>query len=158
MSGFIWDVSVNWARNMNKVKSLALGLENLRINPLSLQGGVSVNARVGEPYGAIQGSDFVFEETTGQTDCKIERLLSRLTGTSDIVIGNIQPDWTGGILNTFVYKNLSLRALIDIQHGGDIFSLDQWYGQGTGLYPETVFVNDLGNRSEIPMMQTEAAD
>ena len=32
-----------------------------------------------------------------------------------------------------------------MQYGGDIFSLDQWYGQGTGLYPESVGLNDLGN-------------
>jgi hypothetical protein len=38
-----------------------------------------------------------------------------------------------------------LGFLIDIQQGGDIFSLDQWYGQGTGLYPESVYINDLGN-------------
>ncbi|HYW95612.1 MAG TPA: SusC/RagA family TonB-linked outer membrane protein, partial [Bacteroidales bacterium] len=145
MSGFVWDISFNWARNMNKVKSLALGLENLRINPISLQGGVSVNARVGEPYGAIQGSDFVYEETTGRPIVRSNGYYE-LTGTSDIVLGTIQPDWTGGILNTFAYKNISLRALIDIQHGGSIFSLDQWYGQGTGLYPETVFINDLGNQ------------
>jgi hypothetical protein len=28
-----------------------------------------------------------------------------------------------------------------------IFSLDQFYGQGTGLYPESVQLNDLGNPS-----------
>jgi len=35
--------------------------------------------------------------------------------------------------------------LIDIRSGGDIFSLDQYYGQGTGLYKNTVGLNDLGN-------------
>ncbi len=143
-SSFNWDISVNFAKNLNTVRSLALGLENLRINPISLQGGVSVNARVDEPYGAIQGSDFVYDEASGKPIVKDDGYY-QLTGTSDIVIGNVQPDWTGGILNTFDYKSFSLRALIDIQHGGDIFSLDQWYGQGTGLYPETVYTNDLGN-------------
>jgi hypothetical protein len=32
-----------------------------------------------------------------------------------------------------------------MQKGGDVFSLDQWYGQATGLYPESVGLNDLGN-------------
>ncbi len=140
ISNFTWDISANWARNVNTVKSLALGLENLRINPISLQGGVSVNARVGEPYGAIQGSNFVY--TNGSRTVRSDGFY-QLTGTSDIVLGTIQPDWIGGILNTFSYKGLSLRALIDIQHGGDLFSLDQWYGQATGIYPETVFTNDL---------------
>ncbi len=44
-----------------------------------------------------------------------------------------------------VIKDLTLSFLIDIQQGGDIFSLDQWYGQATGLYKESVRLNDLGN-------------
>jgi len=32
-----------------------------------------------------------------------------------------------------------------MQQGGNIFSLDQWYGMATGLYAETDYINDLGN-------------
>jgi hypothetical protein len=32
-----------------------------------------------------------------------------------------------------------------MQKGGDIFSLDMYYGLATGLYKETAFINDLGN-------------
>jgi len=35
--------------------------------------------------------------------------------------------------------------LIDIQKGGDVFSLDTWYGYATGIYDFTVGTNDLGN-------------
>jgi len=35
--------------------------------------------------------------------------------------------------------------LIDVKKGGSVFSLDQGYGQDTGLYPETAGTNDLGN-------------
>lgn len=38
-----------------------------------------------------------------------------------------------------------MSFLIDWQKGGDVFSLDQWYGAGTGLYEESVYTNDLGN-------------
>ena len=31
-----------------------------------------------------------------------------------------------------------------MQQGGDIFSLDQYYGLATGLYEETAFINDNG--------------
>ena len=50
-----------------------------------------------------------------------------------------------GISNKFNYKEFSLSFLIDIQQGGSIFSLDQYYGLATGLYAETAFINDLGN-------------
>jgi TonB-linked SusC/RagA family outer membrane protein len=140
-SDFSWNISVNWARNVNKVLKLPEGLKNLPIND-GLQGGVSVNARVGEPYGTIQGTDYVYKD--GKRIVKSNGYY-QLSSTSDIVLGNINPDWTAGINNSFSYKNIRLAFLIDIQHGGDIFSLDQWYGQGTGLYPESVYINDLGN-------------
>ncbi len=74
------------------------------------------------------------------------------TSTSDIVLGNINPDWIGGLNNRFTFvNNWSFSFLIDWQQGGSIFSLDQYYGMGTGLYEETDFTNDLGNpvRSDL---------
>ena len=73
------------------------------------------------------------------------------TGTSDIVIGNIQPDWNGGLNNIFNIGNLTASFLIDVQYGGSIFSLDQWYGMATGLYEETDYTNDLGNPVRSPV-------
>jgi outer membrane receptor protein involved in Fe transport len=137
---FDWELTLNYAKNINEVVSLAEGIQNLQI--ASLQGGVTINARVGEPYGTIQGTDYVY--TDGQRTVRSNGRYMK-TSTSDKIIGNVNPDWTGGILNAFHYKNLTLSALIDIQHGGDIFSLDQWYGQATGLYKESVRNNDLGN-------------
>ena len=67
------------------------------------------------------------------------------SATSDQVLGNVNPDWIGGLSNTLRYKDISLSFLIEWQHGGDIFSLDNWYGVGTGLYEETAGDNDLGN-------------
>lgn len=40
---------------------------------------------------------------------------------------------------------MSLSFLIDIQKGGDVYSLDMHYGQGTGLPNYTTGINDLGN-------------
>ena len=39
-----------------------------------------------------------------------------------------------------------------MQHGGDIFSLDHWYGAGTGLYKESAGLNDLGNPKRDPIL------
>jgi len=145
MNNFKWDVNLNWFMNRNKVLSLAEGLEVLPIND-GLQGGVTIVARVDEPYGAIQGTDWVVDTIFGTGERMIRANgYYRLTPTSDHVIGNINPDWNAGINNAFTYKNFSLSFLIDMQHGGNVFSLDQWYGQGTGLYPESVVLNDLGN-------------
>ncbi len=149
-SDFQWDVTLNWTRNVNEVIKLFGDIENLTIEG-GLQGGVSINARIGEPYGTIQGSDFVYHENG-------ERIVRsngyyQISPTSDIVIGNMNPDWLGGINNNLRYKDLSLSFLIDAQMGGDIFALDLWYGLGTGLYEETVYANDLGNPVRDPVIQ-----
>jgi len=150
---FQWDLILNWAKNVNEVVSLDSGLTNLQI--AALQGGVTINARVGEPYGTIQGTDFVYADD-GQKVVGSNGYYLR-TPKSDRVIGNIQPDWVGGLTNRFSYKNWSLSFLIDWQKGGSLFSLDMYYGLGTGLYPETVFTNDLGNPVRDPLTDDETS-
>ncbi len=138
---FRWDVNLNWAQNKSLVVSLADGVDNLQL--ARLQGGVTINARVGEAYGTIQGTDFVTDGSGNKVVGANGYYLK--TATSDQILGDINPDWIGGLNNRFSYKNWAFSFLIDWQQGGNIFSLDQYYGLGTGLYAETVFTNDLGN-------------
>ncbi len=139
-NNFRWDVVLNWSKNINEVVSLGGDIENIQL--ASLQGGVTINAREGEPYGVIQGTDYVYHE--GQKVIGADGYYVR-SSTSDKVLGNVNPDWNAGLTNTLSYKNFTLSFLVDMQMGGSLFSLDQWYGRGTGLYEETVFTNDLGN-------------
>ena len=138
---FNWNINVNWAKNENTVLELTEGINNLQL--ASLQGGITINAAPGQPYGAIRGSDFVYDDqgnkliNSGGYHVK--------TPNSNYIIGDFQPDWIGGVQNTFTYKNLSLGFLIDVQKGGDVFSLDTWYGYATGIYANSVGTNDLGN-------------
>ena len=37
-------------------------------------------------------------------------------------LGNYQPDWVGGLSNSFTYKNLSFKFLIDARIGGEVYS------------------------------------
>ncbi|GAA0523167.1 SusC/RagA family TonB-linked outer membrane protein [Chitinophaga japonensis] len=138
---FSWTINVNWSRNRNKVKSLPEGVQNLQLG--AMQGGVSVNASLNEPYGTIRGTNFVYNENG-------EKLVDedgyyQISGTSNEIIGNVNPDWIGGISNTLKYKDLALNFLVDMRKGGDVFSLDMYYGLATGIYPETAGLNDLGN-------------
>ncbi len=153
---FKWNINFNWAKNINTVVALydnpetGIKIENLTL--ATLQGGVSINARIGEPYGTIQGRDFVYQD--GKKVVLPSGYYAR-TSTSDKIIGNINPDWNAGINNTFSYNDFSFGFLIDWQQGGSVFSLDQWYGQGTGLYAETAGNNDLGNPLRDPVVQNE---
>ncbi len=153
---FSWAVNVNWAKNTNKVVSLFTDEAGNEVTNLllgSLQGGVSINATVGQPYGTIKGKDFQYYD-----EAKTQKIVSGTTGrylrtaTNDQVIGNVNPDWTGGINNSFKYKNFNFSFLVDVQKGGDVFSLDLWYGMGTGLYDVTAGTNDLGNKKRDPII------
>jgi hypothetical protein len=111
---------------------------------------------VGQPYGVIKGKDFTYDANGNKV--VDENGIPVLTTSSAVSIGNYTPDWTGGIYNSFSYKNLSLSALIDIQKGGDIWSLDMYYGMSSGLYPETAFINDLGNPVRDPIVWVDPDD
>ncbi|MBB6609970.1 SusC/RagA family TonB-linked outer membrane protein [Pontibacter sp. Tf4] len=145
---FTWTMNFNFARNRNKVVSLYEDVQNLTL--ASLQGGVSLNAAIGQPYGVIRGNDFVY--TNGQRTVGENGYYLR-SSRSDLVIGDPNPDWTGGFSNNLTYKGLSLGFLIDVRHGGDVFSLDQWYGEATGLYAHTAGLNAKGNPSRLPVAE-----
>ena len=134
-----WRVGVNYTMNRNKVLALFDGVDNLQI--ASFQGGVTLNAAIGQPYGVLRGADFVYNN--GQKVVLPSGYYAQSDATS--VIGNVTPDWKMGITNTVNYKGLSLSFLIDIQKGGSVFSLDRYYGLATGLYADTTPLNDKGS-------------
>lgn len=145
---FKWLVNLNFAKNVSKVAKLFEGIENLQL--ANFQGGVTLNATLGEPYGTLKGTDYVY--LNGKKVVDADGFYKK-TETSDNVLGNINPDFNLGLTNTFTYKNLSLSFLIDAQKGGDVYSLDMYYGLSTGLYPETVGNNDLGNPKRSPIAE-----
>src|SRR5690606_1591458 len=63
-TNFSWDINLNWTRNRNEVVALHGESKNLQI--ASFQGGVSINASLGEPYGTIQGKTWVFHDNGGK--------------------------------------------------------------------------------------------
>ena len=138
---FSWTMKFNFAKNTSKVEALYSDLEFLPL--ANVQGGISLGAYVGQPFGVILGRDFIYDDA-GNRVILPNGHYARTTETNKI-LGDINPDWTGGFKNTFNYKGLSASFLIDIQQGGDLFSLDTWYGYATGLYDFTAGLNDLGN-------------
>ncbi len=142
---FTWRVGTNFTRNRNKVIELFDGVDNIQL--ASWQGGVTLNASVGQPYGVLKGQDKVYKD--GKPVVLPSGYYDRTDATS--IIGNINPKWKMGLTNNFSYKDLSLSFLIDVQKGGQVFSLDQYYGLATGLYPETDILNDKGKPVRSPI-------
>jgi hypothetical protein len=57
---------------------------------------------------------------------------------STIKLGNYNPDWLGGIYNTFSYKNFNLGFLFDIRYGGQVYSHTYVVGREGGQLVETL--------------------
>jgi TonB-linked SusC/RagA family outer membrane protein len=143
---FTWDVNLNWTRNRNKVLELYGDIDNIVLG--SFQGSITLNASLNEPYGTIHGTDFIY--TNGQWTVDNDGNYM-ITPSNNVTIGNVNPDWIGGITNKFTYKNLSLNFLIDVKQGGSVFSTDMYYALAGGLYEETAVNNDLGNPIRSPL-------
>lgn len=83
----------------------------------------------GQPFGAIKG-DFALRDDEGNFliagnggDTRQGEIINSAdVGLDDKVIGDPNPDWFLTTINTVTYKNFSLSAQIEYQHGGEIAS------------------------------------
>ena len=140
-----WDIGANWWTNKSDVVSLFTDASGTKVTNILIYSAwdVSVNATVGQPYGTILGTDYVYHENGEPMVDENGYYMKSERG--DMILGDINPDWKMGIPTTLRWRGLTLYALIDIQKGGDVYSVSTKYGQATGLYAETAGNNQLGN-------------
>ena len=130
---FNWSANLNWSFNRNELTAL----KNATINQFAQDNFIE-----GEPVGTIRGykvvkifqtqdeidalngsspvgfydqfstgvGDFMFEDINGD---------GRISSDDRTIIGDIEPDYFGGLSNTFSYKNLSLTALMQYSVGAE---------------------------------------
>lgn len=181
---FSWTTSFNISFNRNKV--LELGGEDYKeVNNPDLNLGSFRRLMVGEPIGVFYGYRFdgIFQN---EQECSLQKKsvspidvgLRRYVdingdGVVDAnndreVIGDSNPDFFGGLTNTFSYKGFELVAFLQYCYGNDIFNfnsihlalpsgggnvykslLDRWTpDKPSNIYPKattnrTVVVSDL---------------
>ncbi|WP_022822511.1 SusC/RagA family TonB-linked outer membrane protein [Hymenobacter norwichensis] len=138
-SAFQWNLTANFAANRNRVKEFdkAGQIKNYVIGSSGF--GVNVEARVGEPYGALFGDAFLRVpdgEFAGQ-------IVNGADGTPLVdptrrVLGHYTPDWVGGLTNQFAYKGLNLSVTIDTRQGGEIQSETNMWGMYSGALESTL--------------------
>jgi len=131
-NSFRWNITFNYAKNISMVDELAPGIETYRIAEHYPN---HIYANQGEPFGDIFGY-----ATKKSPD---GRLIVGPSGaykseSSLSVLGNITPDWIGGLNNTLWFKGFSLNVLIDFVQGGQISSATKWQmtAKGTGIFTE----------------------
>jgi TonB-dependent starch-binding outer membrane protein SusC len=124
---FKWHTSLNFAKNTNKLTELYDGLAEL---PSFSPNGGSYIHRVGEPVGAIYGYKFIgiwqmneleqaqsFGQQPGQVRVKDIVSDGVINDEDRTIIGSLQPDWTGGIVNTLSYKNIDFSVFVYTRQG-----------------------------------------
>jgi TonB-linked SusC/RagA family outer membrane protein len=115
---FSWDVTFNFAANRNKILSL-----DPDIKKVPLGGGFNRSATPivieGQSYGDLVALKWA-------TDAKGNRIVDAfgkpVLTKDEEYIGNFNPKATIGFTNTFEYKGIYLRLLVDGRVGGTIVS------------------------------------
>lgn len=145
-----WDVSLNFAKNNNKVVSLIEGNSELNVEEPRTR-TVFIKHIEGQPFGVITGQtqlrspdgQLVYDEETG----------APITDGTYEVIGNGVPDFTGGLNNAFGFKNFNLSFLLDFRAGGDIYSGTNVRMTQAGFHKQTL----QGRAGEAPLTLTGVA-
>jgi len=128
-----WDLTFNFASNVNTVVALAEGIDNLsgesaRFNANLLS---EVGGQVNSIYGTVlmrDGSGQIIHDESGLPVIAPERE----------ILGNYQPDWYGGLNSNLRWKNWNLGILFDTKQGGEIFSITNQFAIGNGSHPLTL--------------------
>ena len=134
---FRWNSSFNIAFNKNKIKD---------INDQIIEGGSYVYSRAmeGQAIGVFYMQNFVgVDPQTG------DALYLDANGkeTSDynlaerMVVGNPNPDFTGGFTNNFFYKNFDLNVFFTFVSGNEIFN-------DAGIYMTAGFAGGFDNQTK----------
>ncbi len=123
-----WTSTFSYASNRNRVEELSTGVDRILLGN-GLFGDVQLEARPGQPYGAIWGYGM---KRNANRQILTSGGIPVLTDTM-IYLGSIQPAWTGGFSNTVTYRNVSLGVLLDIRRGGKLMSYTNYIGDYSGV-------------------------
>ena len=149
---FKWNVTVNWAHNTGKLKSLTPEVD--KIVQAAPGEDASIQARVGQKMGSIWGPGY--QRVTEEGPMKGQVIIfndSYPRGTTeDMYLGNYHPDWTGGIYNQLTYKGLSLNFMFGGQSGGKFVSRFYNKAAGAGQLEESA----LGRGARAPGTEYDA--
>lgn len=130
-NGFSWNIIFNYSRNMSEVVSLTQGLNSL---VLANHWNLTVEANPGQPYGDLVGVQ-IKRDANGN---KVIGADGRYLRGDRVVLGNYNPDWIGGITNSFRYKRVTFSCQVDMKMGGEIYSATNHYGREKGVFIETL--------------------
>src|SRR6185437_16830793 len=115
---FIWNLTLNYALNKNKVISVAPGLAYTYLGSADLVRTVEPGVAAGGSYGDLYGARWATQK--GQHLVGANGLPTWTTDYESV--DNFNPNYTIGFSNTFTYKGWSHGVLVDGKFGGVLAS------------------------------------
>lgn len=140
---FSWDLTLNWAKNVNKVVKLANGASEL-LHADYDGSAAQLKSVVGDPMGGIYAHPI-------KTDDSGNKMVDSdgfyiIDGDKWEKYGSAMPQGVGGLMNTFTYKNFTLDVNIDYSYGGYLMPTGVNWMTAKGLTEESLkySTNDRG--------------
>jgi hypothetical protein len=134
---FTWQFTANTSYNITKVLSIITNTPGERITIGTHVFNGEVRHVVGEEMGQIAGFGYATDSKNGgQRIFQANGLPLRTTGF--VLFGSALPKWTGGFLNSFTYKGITLSVFIDYKLGNKMLSGTNFNAIREGLHKNTL--------------------
>lgn len=137
---FTWTISVNGSTSKTVLKQMYDGWDNSQ--PHQSDVGTTIGSRlyiynyVGQEMGQLWGKglalapqgSYIVDADGNRTDCSGMTVIDATTGLPSMsdelrYLGNVNPNWLGGLAMNFRYKDFTLNTTFSAQLGGKTYSV-----------------------------------
>lgn len=131
---FMWDMTLNLARNRNTVEKLANNATEL-LHADYDGNAAQLRSVVGRPMGDLYAHPI--ETDANGNNIVQPNGLYKIDANNWKRVGNYNPDAVGGLMNNLSYKNFTLSAMMDFQIGGAVMPTGINWMTSRGLTEES---------------------
>jgi outer membrane receptor protein involved in Fe transport len=138
---FKWEFTANTAYNISRVNKITTDKAGEKFTTGTHPFNGEVRMVVGQEMGQIAGFGYA-RDAKGEMIFQANGLPLRTSGF--ILFGSGLPKWTGGFLNSFNYKGISLSVFIDYKLGNKLLSGTNFNATRHGLHKRTLEGRETG--------------
>jgi TonB-dependent starch-binding outer membrane protein SusC len=119
---FNWTASINFARNINRVRELAPGQESIPPSTSRFLNGIFIGESIGVFYGPkYAGVDPANGDALYYSNAEMTETTNDFNEAERMVVGDPNPQFIGGITNNFSFGNFDVNFLFQGVFGNDIY-------------------------------------
>ncbi|OGX82349.1 SusC/RagA family TonB-linked outer membrane protein [Hymenobacter glacialis] len=149
---FKWSTNFNISFNRNKITSLAAPIQSQYLG--SVREGLPIGIFYGRKFAGVDpaNGDALYFNADGGTTANVSQAALQ-------VVGNPNPDFTGGITNTFSFKGVDLSVLGQFVSGNDLYNAAGIYQSASGDYFDNQTLDQLnawrnpGDMTNVPQLR-----